>query len=76
MTEAMLGPLRRVRAGVLDVAFHESGPEGGPPAVLLHGFPYDVHAYAEVVPILADEDALTEHPPLSYSTSSTLPRWS
>lgn len=54
MTEAMLGPLRRVRAGVLDIAFHESGPEGGPPAVLLHGFPYDVHAYAEVVPILAD----------------------
>jgi len=54
MTEAMLGPLRRVHAGVLDIAFHESGPEGGPPAVLLHGFPYDVHAYAEVVPILAD----------------------
>lgn len=54
MTEAVLGPLRRVRAGVLDIAFHESGPEGGPPAVLLHGFPYDVHAYAEVVPILAD----------------------
>lgn len=54
MTEAVLGPLRRVRAGVLDIAFHESGPEDGPPAVLLHGFPYDVHAYAEVVPILAD----------------------
>ena len=54
MTEAMLGPLRRVRAGVLDIAFHESGPEDGPPAVLLHGFPYDVHAYAEVAPILAD----------------------
>jgi len=54
MTEAMLGPLRRVRAGVLDIAFHESGPESGPPVVLLHGFPYDVHAYAEVVPILAD----------------------
>ena len=54
MTEAMLGPLRRVHAGVLDIAFHESGPEDGPPAVLLHGFPYDVHAYAEVVPILAD----------------------
>lgn len=54
MTEATLGPLRRVRAGVLDIAFHESGPEDGPPAVLLHGFPYDVHAYAEVVPILAD----------------------
>ncbi|MGJ7581254.1 alpha/beta fold hydrolase [Variovorax sp. RHLX14] len=51
--EAGLGTLRRVRAGVLDVAFHESGPVDGPAVVLLHGFPYDVHAYAEVAPLLA-----------------------
>ena len=56
MTEAVagLGTLRRVRAGVLDVAFHESGPSDGPPVLLMHGFPYDVHAYAEVAPRLAD----------------------
>ncbi|MDB5878408.1 MAG: alpha/beta hydrolase fold protein, partial [Variovorax sp.] len=48
-----LGALRRVRAGVLDVAFHESGPSDGPAVVLLHGFPYDVHAYAEVAPLVA-----------------------
>ena len=48
-----LGALRRVRAAVLDVAFHESGPADGPAVVLLHGFPYDVHAYAEVAPLLA-----------------------
>lgn len=52
MTEA-LGMLRRVRAGVLDIAFHESGPPNGPPVLLMHGFPYDVHAYAEVAPLLA-----------------------
>lgn len=48
-----LGPLRRVHAGVLQIAFHESGPADGPPVLLLHGFPYDVHAYTEVAPILA-----------------------
>ncbi len=37
--------MKRVRAGVLDVAYREVGPPEGPPAVLLHGFPYDVHAY-------------------------------
>ena len=51
--EASLGDLRRVRAGVLDVAFHESGPTDGTPVLLMHGFPYDVHAYTEVAPLLA-----------------------
>lgn len=46
-------PLRRIEAGVLDVAYFEAGPAGGPPVVLLHGFPYDIHAYAEVAPRLA-----------------------
>ncbi|MBS0450207.1 MAG: alpha/beta hydrolase [Proteobacteria bacterium] len=42
-----------VRAGVLEVAYHEAGPADGPPVVLVHGFPYDIHAYAEVAPLLA-----------------------
>ena len=45
--------LKRLSAGVLDVAYQEAGASAGPPVVLLHGFPYDVHAYDEVVPILA-----------------------
>jgi hypothetical protein len=37
-------PLQSVRAGMLDVAFHAAGPRDGPPVLLMHGFPYDVHA--------------------------------
>ncbi|MBK7655470.1 MAG: alpha/beta hydrolase [Betaproteobacteria bacterium] len=47
------GALRRVQAGQLDVAFVESGSADGTPVFLMHGFPYDVHAYAEVAPLLA-----------------------
>ena len=47
--------LRRINAGVLDVAFHDLGPAAGPPVFLMHGFPYDVHSYAEVAPMLADK---------------------
>jgi len=42
-----------VHAGDLNVAYLESGDTSGPPVVLLHGFPYDVQAYAEVAPRLA-----------------------
>jgi pimeloyl-ACP methyl ester carboxylesterase len=47
-------PLRTVKAGVLDVAYFEAGPADGPPVLLMHGFPYDIHAYAEVAPMLAE----------------------
>jgi pimeloyl-ACP methyl ester carboxylesterase len=49
----LLQPLHRTRAGVLDVAFHEAGPAAGPPVFLMHGFPYDIHSYVEVAPMLA-----------------------
>src|SRR5437660_5954189 len=44
---------RSVRTPVLDVAYSEAGPSDGEPVVLLHGFPYDPHAYDECVPPLA-----------------------
>ena len=44
---------RHIRAGVLDIAYLEQGPAAGAPVFLMHGFPYDVHAYTEVAPILA-----------------------
>ena len=48
-----LAPIRRVKAGVLNIAWFEAGPADGPPVLLMHGFPYDVHAYADVAPLLA-----------------------
>jgi pimeloyl-ACP methyl ester carboxylesterase len=49
-----LGPLQHVEAGVLDVAYFETGAADGQPVLLLHGFPYDVHSYVEVAPLLAE----------------------
>ena len=48
-----LQPLRNIDAGVLNIALYEAGPLDGPPVFLMHGFPYDIHAYAEVAPLLA-----------------------
>ncbi|RYX96257.1 MAG: alpha/beta hydrolase [Comamonadaceae bacterium] len=46
-------PLKTVKAGVLEVAYFETGPAGGAPVLLMHGFPYDIHSYEEVAPLLA-----------------------
>src|SRR5579864_9671039 len=48
-----LEPLRHVEAGVLNIAYHEAGPADGSVVVLLHGFPYDIHSYVDVAPMLA-----------------------
>jgi pimeloyl-ACP methyl ester carboxylesterase len=48
-----LEPLRHVDADVLDVAYYEAGPVDGPAVMLLHGFPYDIHSYVDVAPMLA-----------------------
>jgi pimeloyl-ACP methyl ester carboxylesterase len=54
VTTDALQPLRTARAGVLEVAYHEAGPADGEAVLLLHGFPYDIHSYVDVVPLLAD----------------------
>jgi pimeloyl-ACP methyl ester carboxylesterase len=48
-----LGPLKQIDAGVLNVGYAEAGPAGGTPVVLLHGWPYDIHSYVDVLPALA-----------------------
>ncbi|WP_224741350.1 alpha/beta fold hydrolase [Bradyrhizobium sp. 2S1] len=48
-----LEPLRHVDAGVLNIAYYEAGPADGPAVMLMHGFPYDIHSYVDVAPLLA-----------------------
>ena len=47
------GPLKQIDAGVLSVSYAEVGPADGPPVILLHGWPYDIHTYVDVAPLLA-----------------------
>lgn len=47
------GALKHVKAGLLNVAYAEVGPADGPVVILLHGWPYDIHSYSEVAPLLA-----------------------
>ena len=51
--ESSFGPLKQINAGVLNVGYAEAGPAGGPPVVLLHGWPYDIHTYVDAAPLLA-----------------------
>jgi pimeloyl-ACP methyl ester carboxylesterase len=52
-TSTSFGPLKQVDAGVLSVGYAEAGPAHGPAVVLLHGWPYDIYSYVDVVPLLA-----------------------
>ncbi len=52
-TADSFAPLRRVVAGPVEVEYAELGPALGPAIILLHGWPYDIHSFAEVAPLLA-----------------------
>lgn len=54
-----LEPLSHVDAGVLNIAYYEDGPADGPVVMLLHGFPYDIHSYVDVAPMLAAQGCRT-----------------
>src|ERR1700744_3496218 len=66
--------MRFVEAGVLKVAYEEHG--SGQPVVLLHGFPYDAHAYDEVAPLLSGARVIVPYlrgyGPTRYLSASTM----
>jgi pimeloyl-ACP methyl ester carboxylesterase len=47
-----LGPIKQIDAGPLNIGYIDEGPAGGSVVILLHGWPYDIHSYAGVVPLL------------------------
>jgi pimeloyl-ACP methyl ester carboxylesterase len=53
VTNTTFSPLQQIDAGVLNVGYAESGPADGPAVILLHGWPYDIHSYVDVAPLLA-----------------------
>ncbi len=49
------GTLKQIDAGVLNIGYADVGPATGQPVILLHGWPYDIHSYADVAPLLASQ---------------------
>jgi pimeloyl-ACP methyl ester carboxylesterase len=45
--------MKQIDAGLLNVGYAEAGPADGPAVILLHGWPYDIHSYVDVAPLLA-----------------------
>jgi pimeloyl-ACP methyl ester carboxylesterase len=67
------GSLKQVEAGDLNVGYADVGPSDGRPVVLLHGWPYDIHSYAEVTPLLGHAGYRVIVPYLrGYGTTSFL----
>jgi predicted alpha/beta-fold hydrolase len=52
-TNTSFGPLKQVDAGMLNVGYAEAGSADGPAVILLHGWPYDIYSFVDVVPLLA-----------------------
>jgi pimeloyl-ACP methyl ester carboxylesterase len=52
-TSTSFGSLKQVDAGILNVGYAEAGPPDGPAVFCLHGWPYDIHSFAEATPLLA-----------------------
>jgi hypothetical protein len=48
-----MGPIRQVHTDVLNIGYYEAGPGDGRVVLLLHGYPYDIHSYVAVAPMLA-----------------------
>jgi pimeloyl-ACP methyl ester carboxylesterase len=54
-THTSFSSLKQINAGVLNIGYAEAGPANGPAVILLHGWPYDIHSYVDVAPLLAEK---------------------
>src|SRR5579862_3062392 len=54
-TKTSFKAVKQIDAGLLNVGYAEDGPSGGKPVVLLHGWPYDIHSFVDVAPVLASK---------------------
>ncbi|MEV2273913.1 alpha/beta fold hydrolase, partial [Nonomuraea africana] len=52
-THTSFASLKQVKAGLLDIGYAEAGPARGPVVICLHGWPYDIHSFVDVAPLLA-----------------------
>ena len=52
-TNTSFAALKQIDAGVLNIGYAEAGPADGPAVILLRGWPYDIHSYVDVAPLLA-----------------------
>jgi pimeloyl-ACP methyl ester carboxylesterase len=52
-TNTSFGSLKQIDAGLLNIGYVEAGPSDGPTVLLLHGWPYDIHSFVDVAPVLA-----------------------
>src|ERR1044072_4642600 len=52
-TKTSFATVKQIDAGLLNIGYAEAGPANGPPVLLLHGWPYDIHSFVEVAPLLA-----------------------
>ena len=68
------GSAHMIDAGVLSVCYAEAGPADGPAVVILHGWPYDIHSYVDVAPLLVAEGYRVIVPYLrGYGTTTRYP---
>ena len=54
-TSTSFGSVKQIDAGLLNVGYAEAGPADGSPVILLHGWPYDIHSFIDVAPLLASK---------------------